>query len=53
MMMELLSNQTVLFRIFALLCLVHLLIANGVNRSMKSKKQQQTFFKGIKKQEQY
>ncbi|KAA6449235.1 hypothetical protein DX932_30325 [Bacillus cereus] len=49
MIMDLLSNQTVLFRIVALSCLVFLLISYGVNRNMKSKREQQTFFQRHKK----
>ncbi|MFJ7616242.1 hypothetical protein ACL02V_29555 [Bacillus mobilis] len=49
MLLELLSDQKVMFRVVYIFCFALLFIAYAVNRSMKSKKQRQTFFQRHKK----
>ncbi|NKX27186.1 hypothetical protein HB665_23980 [Bacillus paranthracis] len=49
MLLELLSDQKVMFRVVYIFCFALLFIAYAVNRSMKSKKQGQTFFQRHKK----
>ncbi|OUB94122.1 hypothetical protein BK784_21125 [Bacillus thuringiensis serovar medellin] len=49
MLLELLSDQKVMFRVVYIFCFALLFIAYAVNRSMKNKKQHQTFFQRHKK----